>query len=321
MRVLTLFLVAGLVLAVGQSAWALTLTNYTAGDLLVFHFDSMDAGTKYAYNVGGVPYIGIDAVNGATIAGPVGGNPAGGRLAEDAWGIAVVTSITNSDASVTYWDATTSPTELTSLFFGVVDQSLSNLKISNTIDLQDSFSTGFKFAMYEDAAKNYDATQGPAARAGVMAYPTVTDGTLILEAAGVPGILDTIQTVALGVPVYADHGASAILVWDSAAHNYVTQVQQGSGHAYASVADLNGDNIATGSEFANGAFPTANPAVTADIRLDWTLWPPGTAATNPWWDLADSDPVAMTSNVPEPVTMAGMLLGVGCLGRYIRKRR
>jgi len=318
MRWLTLLLVGCLVLAVGQSAPAFTLTGYRPGDPLVFHFDSMDAGAVYNYGT----FLGIGAANGATIKGPVGGNPAGGRLAEDAWGISSVTSITNADASVTYWDATTSLTELTTLFFGVVDQSISNTQVTPTVDRQISFATGFKFMMFEDAAKNYDATQGPAARAGVMAYPTVTDGTLILEAAGVPGILDTLQTVP-NTPVYADHGADAVLVWDSAAHNSVIQVQSGSGHAYASVADLDGDGIATGAGFANGAFATANPLVNADIRLDWTLWPPGAVPVPPpvggvWWDLANSDPAAMTY-VPEPATM--VLVALGGLGVLFRRKR
>ena len=154
-----------------------------------------------------------------------------------------------------------------------------------------------------------------------MAYPTVTDGTLILEAAGVPGLFDKLQSVP-GVPVYADHAASADLVWDSAAHNFVVDVQAGSGHAYADIADLDGDGTATGAGFANGGFATSNPLVTADIRLDWTLWPPGAVPVPPpvggvWWDLANSDPAAMTY-VPEPATM--VLVALGGLGVLCRRR-
>ena len=38
------------------------------------------------------------------------------------------------------------------------------------------------------------------------------------------------------------------------------------------------------------------------------------------WSFTSDDPVR-GNMVPEPVTMCGMLLGIGCLGRYIRKRR
>ena len=37
------------------------------------------------------------------------------------------------------------------------------------------------------------------------------------------------------------------------------------------------------------------------------------------WLTTSSDPLT-GAHVPEPVTMAGLLLGIGCLGRYIRKR-
>ena len=46
----------------------------------------------------------------------------------------------------------------------------------------------------------------------------------------------------------------------------------------------------------------------------------GTDAGSGLWLLRTSDPLE-GDLVPEPVTMAGLLLGVGCLGGYVRKRK
>jgi len=316
MRILRCLLIVGLALGLAGPAWALYLQGYNSGDPLTFHFNSLDVGASYQYGT----HLGVAACDANTISGP-----AGGQGNEDAWGIARVTNITDPSNSVTYWDAGTSGTEITAIFFGIVDQSISYSQLIPTSDRSISYSQGFKFMMFEDPAINWNPNQGPLARAGALNYPTVTDGTLLLEAVGVMGILDTLQTTP-GNPVWATHSADAILNWDSAAHNFVIGVQNGSGHAFADIADVDGDTVATGWQYAGGLFSTSNPLVNADIRLDWTLWPPGAVPTNPppvggvWWDLSDSDPVQM-SYIPEPVTMAGLLLGIGCLGRYIRRRR
>jgi len=320
MRLLRLLLIAGLVLAVGQSAWALTLTGYTAGDPMTFHFTSVDVGPVYNYGT----FTGQSNCDANTLYQAVDRYPP-----EDAWGIAWVKEITNATGDVVYWSAATASTELTAMFCGTTDFSASRVALTPTLDEVKSFSHYFKLFLWEDANTGpnvYKPGQGPDARTGANTYPSVTEGTLILEAKGVNGIYDNIASAALGSPVYVDHKAEVQLSYD--AFGNVVSVTSGSGHAFASIADADGNGTTVGLGFVNGQFATSNPAVMADIRLDWTLKLPSapkkgepTVGTN-WWDLADQDPVEMRYGyVPEPVTMAGMLLGVGCLGRYIRKRR
>jgi hypothetical protein len=58
---------------------------------------------------------------------------------------------------------------------------------------------------------------------------------------------------------------------------------------------------------------------TADAFLAGTIKATSVPSADPWL-VSTSDPAYMYA-VPEPVTMASMLLGIGCLSRYIRKRR
>ena len=67
--------------------------------------------------------------------------------------------------------------------------------------------------------------------------------------------------------------------------------------------------------FPCGGAVAAVPGTTADIRFKGTTDP-----TNKEWIVHSSDP-ATGGAIPEPVTMAGLLLGIGCLGRYVRRRR
>jgi len=54
----------------------------------------------------------------------------------------------------------------------------------------------------------------------------------------------------------------------------------------------------------------------ADMYFSWGL------ENGQWnWDTTSRDFGGANKYIPEPVTMASLFLGIGCLGRYIRKRR
>lgn len=315
MRHLRLLLIVGLVLAVSSPAWALSLTGYTAGDPLSFHFNSVDVGPVYNYGVATTE----------ALADLMQASPAPGlKIAkEDAWGIAYVSNITNpNNPAQVYWSATSpgQTTELTAMFVGTIDQSVSLVAGTPYVigaqtfrdDQLQTFSNNFKFFMWEDTAKNYSNAAGPAARTGPFTYPTVSDGTLLLEADGTPAIFNTIGG---GVVTHEAHVTYTYDITVPATPVLWDIKSSSGGSAYAKIADANGDLTTTGLGFVSGKYFGG-----ADIQLSWTLTVPGTPLTTPWWDLADQDPAQMRY-VPEPVTMATMLLGIGCLSRYIRKRR
>jgi hypothetical protein len=308
MRLLTLLLAGCLVLIVGQAAPAFTLTGYTSGDPLSVHFNGLDVGPVYAYGT----YDTQAACDAATIAAA----PKTLLPGEDAWGIANVSNITDPTNTVTYWSAATSPTELTALFVGINDQSARRVAVAGgAYDEITSYSTNFKFFLWEGpstGATAYNPTGGPSARTGLYTYPTVTDGTLLLEASGVNGYWNPLANGGRGA--WVEHKAVVDLTYDTLGN--VTSVTGGNGHAFAVVDDANGDGTTDGLGFSNGLITTQNPAVMADIQLDWTLTLPESPAHG--WNLAVQDPVGMRF-VPEPATMA--LLTLGGLGILLRRKQ
>ena len=325
MRWLTLLLIGGLVLAVSGQAWALSLTGYTTGAPLSFHFNSVDTGPFY--KLGG-PYATPGACDLGQLTGgkglidPVTLLPWIAK--EDAWGIAKVSNITDpDDNTIVYW--TPGPnSELSAMFVGTWDQSVSVAYSAagpgNTYDVtQDTYANNFKVFLFEDPTPDYNAVPGPAARNGAFSYPTATDGTLLFEAVGVKGLSNPLN--ALLNPV--EHTTTSTLRYDKGpdgiagtADDTFFKLIKGSGSSYVEIADANGVGGITGQEWNNNMFDLGG-GVKADLYMSWTLTEP-IGFTK--WDTADQDPV-QGNYVPEPVTMAGLFLGIGCLSRYIRKRR
>lgn len=311
MRYFKLLVLGGMVLALSSPAWAMMLTGYTPGDPLYLHFNSVDVGPVYNY--------GTATTEAAANALQATAAPGLQIPGEDAWGVAYVSNITNPNNSVTYWSAATSGTELTALFFGTRDQSISFVQGTQTYviggqtyrdDTLQTFSNGFKFFIWEDSTPDYSNAGGPTARTGAYTYPTVSDGTLLLEAIGVAGKPNTIA--GSGV---VEHEAHVTYQMNVTGSPFIAGVQSGSGGStYAQIADANGDSIVTGTGFDNNGFLFG----AADIQIDWTLTLPGLAQTTPWWDLANQDPAQMTF-IPEPATLT--LLALGGLALLQRRRR
>ena len=90
----------------------------------------------------------------------------------------------------------------------------------------------------------------------------------------------------------------------------------------------NGDSLTVGSVVTNKFFSDESAQAHANAAaLGWTAnagdGVGGTGAYRLWFQDAYEgyvDNIEVT-NVPEPVTLAGLVLGIGCLARYIRRRR
>jgi hypothetical protein len=323
MRWLTLLLIGGLVVAVSSPASALSLTGYTTGAPLSFHFNSVDTGPFYAL---GGPYTTPAACNLGQLVGGKGLiNPGTGLpwiANEDAWGIAKVSNITDpNDNTIVYWTAGPN-SELSAMFVGTWDQSVSVAYSAagpgNTYDVaQDTYSNNFKVLLFEDATPDYNAVPGPAARNGAFSYPTATDGTLIFEAVGVKGLSNPLNAQLSPV----EHTTTSTLRYDKGpdgipgtADDTFFKFIKGSGSSYVEIADANGDSVITGQAWNNNMFDLGG-GVKADLYMSWTLTEPVTGSL---WDTAAQDPVE-GNFVPEPATMA--LVALGGLGVLLRRKR
>jgi hypothetical protein len=233
---------------------------------------------------------------------------------------------------VEYWNSGWAGAgELNALFVGTYDQSVKNVLVAGTPGItpgtpslyeiqQTAYSNNFQVLLYEDATLDYNApTLGPAGRTGNYTYKTITDGTatMVFEANGMSTITNLLNPAISPVEhtstIYVrmnDMGTATL------ADDVFVQVISGSGTSFLEIADADGIGGTVGLGWDTNSIDLGL-GVFADLKMTWDL---DSVTTGSPWDIADNDPVR-GAYVPEPVTMAGMLLGIGCLSRYIRKRR
>ncbi|MBE3096611.1 MAG: PEP-CTERM sorting domain-containing protein [Planctomycetes bacterium] len=327
MRWSTLLLIGGLVVALSSPAWAVSI-NFTQpwSGPIVLHLTNYDMGTVY----GGAPagtYARVDTVAGMaafTAAGGTVSTAPGSVAGEDGWGVfridqiltAVVLGPNQIQATgTTLWANGMGGAELVGMFHGLNDVNIRiNPDGSQTVD-----SVGMLYDFYAQTLGTFNPNQGSAGRTGAGAYLTV----------GGPG----------GV------GGASNWVGGDAATGFIAPL---TGVAPPNIEQKSGFDPTLAVPFAAGradvffdvhhgdlgpGMPTTldtnfykgndtNGPTTADIYLAITTY--GNNVLNvPGgfdWTVTSSDP-ASAYLVPEPVTMASLFLGIGCLSRYIRKRR
>lgn len=145
-------------------------------------------------------------------------------------------------------------------------------------------------AFYEDAAMNFDPTQGPNARAADGSYPTVTDGNLLFTFDSTPG-WDTTYPADEFFTTFRPNAT----VGDTSAN----------GGMYAVPANVPAFGGGTMSGAMNGSLGPIS-------RADFT----GMVGTNGW--LVNSNDPFVVTIVPEPATVC--LLAFEALA-LIRRRR
>ncbi|MCD4699866.1 MAG: PEP-CTERM sorting domain-containing protein [Phycisphaerae bacterium] len=310
-------LAVGLILVVNATAGAITFNQSYNGPITI-KFKNYDTGVGYAGGVWG--QCGIGVVDGLPQLpaknawdGGVSGNPLipiGPYVnqAEDAWLTVKVTSVTTAGGTELWSDGDGSQ-EVVGMMYGLVDVAVGGN--SNFI-----LSDGFFFDLYEQDAGQFDPNVGTVGRLGFGTYTGVggpggaTGAQLIFSANSVPGvgIVDM-----LGI----DPGLAATPQFS---HRFT-----GIGNKADMYLDI--DRTAPGA-WNNLIVPVFWPdnsgglgGAVSDLYSEANLGPnaPPLGPVGDW-DILSDDPTS-AYYVPEPMTMTLLLLGVGSLGGYIRKRR
>jgi hypothetical protein len=303
MRYCKLLLMGGIVLALSMPAGAVSITmdirNYDEGTLY-----NVSDGTYSQSQLDNLPTT-------PTVTGwqqrPVGG---GGS---DTWGIFRVGYIDTVPVSDPQLFTNGPSAHITAIFWGLQDTSMTQTtNITTGVVTQDIQGVGLHAAFFYDTTPAGEwaaaALTGPSGWVwdGVNNRPTyagITDGTLIWTMNSTSGVdqsvpaAEFVATFNSGAATFWSHGNMNLDIgsneWGTGSQNWTLDTNAMPGY------DLSG-NL--------GKF--------ADLTLSFD----GTDQGSGPWLLATSDPLD-GNMIPEPVTMASLLLGFGCLSRYIRKRR
>jgi hypothetical protein len=336
MRHLRVLLIVGLVLAVTVPASAINFRTGYQGPVTI-KFTSWDMGVVYLppaalqNGIGAVNAYEATPGNSSLYAPAFGGvyydtngnvvvpNAA---LREDGWGILTVTEIYKSGTSPInpaniLWMPGDGGKELTMMFYGLVDNAIAPGGFLGSELIQ---SQNVRFDLYENALGSFaaagGATQGSAGRTGFATYNGITNvagGVLSLEGLTMPGVGQIIGSA----------GPDEFL--SNFTPNIVGGVPQNTGSGtFAALLELNAANALLQRDYLQ--FNTDGMQLGADLTVNGTTTPNDGSQTQNGlpianWTVLNEDPFRGNAIIPEPVTMAGLMLGIGCLSRYVRKRR
>jgi len=230
-----------------------------------------------------------------------------------------VTDVGNLD--IYYTNPANSGLELVGAFYDRSDLAVQfTPDSSNLIDANhgtENFqSKGDNFQVWEQPAGTYNPNLGTAGR--------LTDGNAGAYINKYDGVGYNAAGTAIGTEIITGIGATGFYGTDG---NTVTQSVytlaasnplQGSGSANEFL------NVTGGTQFklfdSNIFYPLKSGfTLNADVRID-TNESPNTVTGD--WLLRSNDPIQadIPGGIPEPLTMIGVFLGVGGLGRYLRRR-
>ena len=330
MRHLLVLLIVGLVLAVSGPAWAIGIPFTQAyNGPTYWHISDWDAGTFY----NGLLTNGSPALNGHTYTPSQlqKTGPSGGVTGEDSWGIFRVESIytaqvdpfgtdTITIGSTELYDfgATLQTTEIMGLFHGRVDDFISFVDLT-PLNLTDPLTQVIQ--SHGDTIDLYTQPKGSAESLGGLWSNGLGGPSDRLAANQYKGVgYSALNTTIVGSDLALTGGVQLGFQSDGVISYFTPNAtgNTGSGTFGLYISWTGGSQLPI---WDTNVFPIGYSlgGITADLRLQGSITPTGLPTGDPWL-VHTSDP-GTTSVVPEPVTMAGMLLGIGCLSRYIRKRR
>lgn len=297
MNVSRYVLAVAVVLALVVPASALTI-NYAGGPVQM-KFTNLDTGTLYNVGAGNQgPFIGEATLDGLTQLAPP--NRFG---IEDSWGIARMSEIDDSLGNI-LWSRATSPNELVGIFWGERDTYL-NQTVVNGQTAQEIHGVGVKIAFYEVPGNQVVNLPGVFTTADRTAEDVVTGlntlpgTTLLWTLNSIPGKETAYPTDEFFTTFFPPGSSFGGL--------------NSFGGMYADVGTISlfGGGTLTGSQ--NNMF-AGSPSW--DINFTGVL----PSAGNTGFLVRSNDPIDANIAIPEPMTMAGLLLGLGTLVGYVRKR-
>jgi hypothetical protein len=290
-------LAVAVILAVAVPASAIPLSNFAGGPIQI-KFTNLDTGTLYNVGAGNQgPFVGE-----ATLDGLAQTPPPNRFGIEDSWGIARVSEIDDSLGNV-LWSRVSNNEELVGIFWGERDTYF-NQTLINGQTSQEIHGVGQKIAFFSVPGNQVINLPGTFTTANRTAEDVVTGlntlpGTSLLWTLNtVPGFNDAFPTDEFFTTFFPPGNSFGGL--------------NAFGGMYAQVGTVNlfGGGSILGPD--NSRF-----IGTPSWRITFTGQLPD--PTNTGFLVKSNDPIN-AQVVPEPMTMAGLLLGLGTLVGYARKR-
>jgi len=330
MRTLKLICIVGFVLAMSGMAGAaqIPLNRPYTGPILA-HVTDYDAGPFYSPFTNpdtGAQFV-LDGQGGTTpfqtgvryavsqLQMTPGLTPSGIGSSNESWGIFTIDQILpahvtgfnqidhiNADGLPLY-NAGDGGLEIAGMTFGRTDTFVT----FNSDGGQSIESIDGQYLIYTQPFGALDPTLGSAGRTGLSTYNTLggAGSELVISTASNPGFV-----------VPADPNATFLSTF------YANGSQSGQADTFMSVAGLGSEDFYFNGDFFQ-AILGQYIGTTADIRLHvtTTLNPDydGRVHANDWL-VTSSDPLT-TTIIPEPLTVLGVILSIGGLGRYVRNRK
>lgn len=316
MRALSLLLIGGLALAglagpVSADLIKMNITDFDVGSLYSVPNNTSFSGAATLNNLTQTSVVGL-GVN--STAAAFSGNPV-----SDTMGIFRIETIIDITTGSNVLFSNGGPNEITGIFWGLTDGFLQTTASTATAGGQDQEirGTGMQVAFFEKFGThtfpggNSPGPSGFSVVGGKLTYAGITDGTLIWTTRSTSGFRFDDLTEDFFAHFTATASGSAF----GSSGDTLTNMGSVDGWGLGPLNDQLDTNQIMGYQTGD---TLGTPTKGTDLSFSFKASPAGAGS----WILLSSDPITANNNlIPEPVTMAGLLLGVGCLTRYVRKRR